>query len=74
MSYTPFKTGTATLVGGEIQVADTNITANSRIFLTPSDDSGTIGIHSVSGATGSGFTINSSNILDTSVMSYLIVY
>ena len=74
MSYQPIKTGVATLVGGEVQVADTGITANSRIFLTASDDGGTIGIHSFTGSVASGFTINSSNILDTSTVNYLIIY
>jgi hypothetical protein len=68
------KAGVATLVGGTKEVANTNITANSRIFLTSQSVGGTQGFLTVSArVAGTSFTILSSNVADTSVVAYLIV-
>ena len=65
--------GVATLVGGTVTVADTTITATSRIFLTSQTDGGTPGFLRVSGRTpGASFTITSSSGTDTSTVAYQI--
>lgn len=68
------KLGTTTLVGGTKVIADSAITANSSVFVTNNSAGGTIGITSIVLNAGVGFTINSTNILDTSTVRYLIVY
>ena len=68
------KQGTATLAAGTAVVANTSVTANSRIFL--SIDSGTqtnAGFLRVSTrVVGTSFTITSSNVADTSGVSWEI--
>jgi hypothetical protein len=67
------KQGTATLVAGSKVVANTSVTANSRIFLTSNADGGTPGFVRVSARTaGTSFTITSSNAADTSTIAYEI--
>lgn len=67
------KQGTAILVAGESVVANTSVTANSRIFLTSQADGGTPGFLRVSArVAGTSFTITSSNALDTSTIAYEI--
>lgn len=66
--------GVATLVAGAVTVANTSVTANSRIFLTSQVDGGTPGWLRVSARTaGTDFTITSSSGTDTSTVAYLIV-
>lgn len=66
--------GTATLVAGTVTVANTSVTANSRIFLTSQVDGGTPGFLRVSARTaGVNFTITSGSGTDTSTVAYLIV-
>jgi len=68
------KIGTAVLVAGTVTVANTSITANSRIFITSNADGGTPGWLRVSAKTvGTSFVITSSNILDTSTVAWIIV-
>jgi hypothetical protein len=68
------KTGTATLVGGTVTVADTKITANSVIRLSSKTRSGTPGALFVSAAVvGTSFTISSTSSSDTSTVYYEIV-
>lgn len=67
------KIGTAVLVGGTKTVANTSVTANSRIFLQDSANGGTPGILSYTKSAGVGFTINSANALDTSTIDWFIV-
>jgi hypothetical protein len=68
------KMGTATLVAGAATVANTSITASSRIFLTSQADGGTPGWLRVSArVAGTSFTITSSDALDTSTVAYLIL-
>ncbi len=67
------KQGTVTLVAGSATVANTNVTANSRIFLTSQVDGGTPGFLRVSTRTaGTSFTITSSSNTDTSTVAYEI--
>lgn len=61
------------LVGGALAVATTAVTANSLIFLTHNTPAGTPGILSSVLNPGVGFTINSTNALDTSTVNWLII-
>lgn len=67
------KIGQSTLVGGTIAVANTGVTANSRIFITVSAPGGTQGFLSVASNPGVGFTINSDSVLETSTVDWFIV-
>lgn len=67
------KQGIAVLAAGTVTVSNTAVTANSRIFLTAQADGGTPGFLRVSArVAGAGFTILSSNALDTSTVAYEI--
>jgi hypothetical protein len=64
----------AAMIAGTITVANTSVTAASKIFLTNGGAAGTIGTLSVGTIVpGTSFVINSSNVLDTSVVNYLII-
>lgn len=64
----------ATLVGGTVTVSNTSVTATSKIFLSHQNSSGTIGTLSLGTIVGgTSFVINSTSILDTSDVAYLIV-
>jgi hypothetical protein len=67
--------GTASLgTGGTAVVANTSVTANTRIFLTTNTAGGTPGAVFVSGRTaGTSFTIASTSAADRSVVAYLLV-
>lgn len=66
--------GKATLVAGTITVNTTKVTANSRIFLTHQNLSGTAGFVYVSARTaGTSFTITSASASDTSDIAWMIV-
>lgn len=74
VSGTNQRAGNATLTGGTVTVNNTTVTASSILMLTRKTSGGTIGTaitYTTSAATS--FTINSDNILDTSVFSYFIV-
>ena len=67
------KQGTAVLAAGSATVANTSVTANSRIFLTSNADGGTPGFVRVSARTaGTSFTITSNSSTDTSTIAYEI--
>lgn len=67
------KQGTTTLVAGTVVVANTSVTAASRIFLSNISPGGTAGFLVVSAiSAGTSFTILSSNVADTSVIAYEI--
>lgn len=67
------KQGTATLAAGTNTVANTSVTATSRIFLMSQADGGTPGFIRVSTrVVGTSFTITSSSNTDTSVIAYEI--
>lgn len=66
--------GSGTLVGGTLAVANTSITANSHVFLsdTTSGSLTNVGQLSVVKNAGVGFTVTSTNVLDTSTFDYWI--
>jgi len=69
--------GTSTsLVGGTITISTTAVTANSKIFLTRNTPGGTVGSYEAptsSIVAGTSFVINSSSVLDTSTVNWLII-
>lgn len=69
------KQGIATLVAGTVTVANTTITANSRIFLT-GQVLGTVALPQARDVTarvvGTSFTVTSANATDTSTIAYEI--
>lgn len=69
------KAGTATLAAGTVAVATTAATANSLVFVTDTSASGTnVGSLYVASVTaGTGFTVKSTNVSDTSTFNWLIV-
>lgn len=68
------KMGVAVLVGGTVTVANTSVTANSRIYLTPQADGGTPGWPRITAKTvGTSFVITSSSASDTSTIAWHIV-
>lgn len=67
------KQGTAALAAGTVTVANTSVTAGSRIFVGTATPGGTVGAPFVSSVTaGTGFTIKSTSSTDTSVVAYQI--
>lgn len=67
------KQGIATLAAGTVTVANTSVTANSRILPAGQAAGGTPGGVNVSGRTpGTSFTLTSTNAADTSVCAYEI--
>lgn len=66
--------GAATLVGGTVTVSNNTVTANTRIFLTGQNSSGTHGELTVSArSAGTSFTITSSSGTDTRSVAWLLV-
>lgn len=72
--YTPNASrGAATLVAGTAVVNTTAVTANSLIFLTGQNNSGTAGELTISARTpGTSFTITSASGTDTRSVGWLI--
>jgi hypothetical protein len=65
--------GVVNLVGGTVTIGNSLILATSRIFVTSQVDGGVPGFLRVSNIiSGIGFTIQSSNPLDTSTVAYFI--
>lgn len=68
------KMGTATLIAGTVTVANTSVTANSRIFVEINVPGGTLGTVYVNNIVAStSFDIVSTSVLDTSTVAWLIV-
>lgn len=65
--------GQATLVGGKVTVANTTVTANTRIYLSRATAGGGLGELSYTIVAGTSFTINSSSVTDTSVINWLLI-
>jgi hypothetical protein len=66
--------GVATLVNGTVTVANTSVTANTRIFLTPQTEVDTPGFVSVTTRTpGVSFVSGSSTATDDSVVAWLLI-
>lgn len=70
-----FTTGTGTLSSGAATISNTVVTASSMIFLTDTTNTITnLGALSVASQTaGTGFTVKSANVLDTSTFNYMVV-
>jgi len=67
------KQGASALTAGVVTVANTSVTAASRILVTGNADGGTPGFQRVSGRTaGTSFTITSSSGTDTSTAAWEI--
>jgi hypothetical protein len=67
--------GSGTLASGTLAVANTSITANSHIIITDTTAGALTNVGSlvvVSRTAGTGFTVSSSNPLDTSTFDYVI--
>lgn len=66
--------GQATLVAGTVVVSNTSVTANTRIFLSHANTSGTLGHLYISArSAGVSFTITSSSNTDTSTVNWLLI-
>lgn len=69
-----FATGAATLAAGTVTVATTAVRATSKVFLTRAVTGGTTGDLRVGTITaGVSFVINSSSVLDTSTVNWMVV-
>jgi hypothetical protein len=66
------KQGTATLTVGTVAVANTSVTATSRILLTAQDNNSTGTLRVSARTPGTGFTVTSSNAGDSGVVAYQI--
>jgi hypothetical protein len=67
------KQGVGTLVAGTVTIANTNVTANSRIFITPQEAGALTGVLRVSArVAGTSFTVSSSIATDTVTFAYEI--
>lgn len=68
------KSGAIALIAGTITVANTSVTATSRIQVTSQADGGTPGFLRVNARTpGTSFTITSSSVTDTSTVAWFLV-
>jgi hypothetical protein len=66
--------GLGTLSGGTLVVANTSVTANTRIFLTAQSVGGTAGALAVSARTpATSFTVLSTSGTDTSTFAWLLI-
>ncbi|MFG2848485.1 hypothetical protein ACGF12_35800 [Kitasatospora sp. NPDC048296] len=66
--------GVSVLVAGTVTVANTSITASTRVQLTIQSPGGTVGVQYVSARTaGTSFTITSNNVADTSTVAWLLI-
>lgn len=65
--------GTATLAAGTITVANTLVTANTNIFLTPQDNNCAGALRISARTANTDFTITSSNGADTCVVGWLFI-
>ena len=64
--------GNATLAAGTVTIANTSVTATSRILLTYTSAGGTQGFLRVTKNAGVGFTITSSSNTDVSTVDWVI--
>jgi hypothetical protein len=65
--------GQATLSSGTVTVANTSVTANTRIFVAHATLGGTLGHLTTTLIAATSFTINSSSGSDTSVVNWMLV-
>jgi len=64
--------GVSTLVGGTVDVANTSVTANTRVDTFRQEAGGTLGHLSIAKNAGVGFTINSSSATETSNVGWVL--
>ncbi|MBU8549800.1 right-handed parallel beta-helix repeat-containing protein [Streptomyces sp. Babs14] len=64
--------GVATLAAGTVTVANTSVTANTRVAVFRQATGGTVGHLSVTKVADTSFTINSSSATDTSVVAWVL--
>jgi hypothetical protein len=69
----PVSSGTLVLAAGTATVANSSITASSIVRLSRQAAGGTLGQLSVALTPGSGFTVNSSSVSETSHVYYEVV-
>lgn len=67
------RSGSLTLVGGTITVANTSVTATTRIILSKITNGGTAGNITVTRSANTSFTVTSSSGTETSTFDYLLV-
>lgn len=65
--------GVAVLVAGTVTVANTSITATTRIFYSVSTAGGVQGFLSTTQIAATSFAINSTNVLDTSTVNWSLI-
>jgi len=65
--------GTATLTGGTVTVANTTVTADTRVFVSRSTVGGTLGHLSTTQIASTSFTVNSSDAGDTSTINWILI-
>jgi hypothetical protein len=65
--------GLATLVAGTVTVANTSITATTRIFYAVETTGGVQGFLSTTRNAGTDFTINSTSVAETSTVAWMLV-
>jgi hypothetical protein len=65
--------GTATLVGGTITVSNTSVSANTEILYCVKTVGGTQGFLTTTKINGTSFTITSTNVADTSVVTWILI-
>lgn len=73
IGMTLLRHGTATLVAGTVTVADTNVSAASRIFVSLKTPGGTQGFLSTTRVASTSFTIVSTSALETSVVEWMFI-
>ena len=64
--------GVSTLVAGTVTVANTSVTANTRVATFRQAAGGTLGHLSTTKVAGTSFTINSSSATDTSTVAWIL--
>lgn len=67
------QTGTATLVAGTVTVANTLVTASTKVFKNLKTNGGTTGTVGYTVNAGVGFTLTSSSNTDTSTYDWFLI-
>lgn len=72
-SGTKARLGNSTLTAGTVTVSNTTVSAKTRIFLQAAATGGVQGVLSYTISAATSFTINSSNVADTSTVNWFMV-
>lgn len=70
------RVGSGTLSGGTVAISNTSVTANSKVFVVDTSSGSLANVGSlvvVSKTASTGFTVNSTNVLDASTFDYFII-